>query len=364
MSKLLLINLQLFAAGGEDKTEKATPKKRREARKKGQILQSREVTSALILMLAFVTLRVYGKKLYAGLQTFTTYMLQYSVDVDELYTVNNIIKLYIETMMAVLKAIAPTLAVVVAAGFISGYAQVGFLFTTETLAFKLERLNPVSGLKRIFSFRSVVELLKACFKIGVIGYVAYLFIKGEANNILNTMDMTVPAIATYIAAASINLALRICAVLVVLGILDYGYQWWEYEKNLRMSKQELKEEYKQIEGNPEVKSKIKQKQRQISMRRMLQDVPKADVVITNPTHYAVALKYDANESEAPVVLAKGLDFMALRIKEVAKENRIETVENKPLARTLYETVDIGEVIPPELYQAVAEILAYVYSLKK
>lgn len=152
--------------------------------------------------------------------------------------------------------------------------------------------------------------------------------------------------------------------MLVIGVMDYGYQWWEYEKSLRMTKQEVKEEYKETEGNPQIKSRIKQKQRQISMRRMLQDIPKADVVITNPTHFAVAVKYDSNVADAPIVLAKGQDYIALRIKEIAKENNVEIVENKPLARTLYETVEIGGKIPPELYQAVAEVLAYVYNLKR
>ena len=170
-------------------------------------------------------------------------------------------------------------------------------------------------------------------------------------------------IGIYICSTAINLAIRICVVLVILGIFDYGYQWWQYEKDLKMSKQEVKEEYKQTEGNPEIKSRIKQKQRQMSMRRMMQEVPKADVIITNPTHYAIAIKYDAKVSDAPVVIAKGQDYLALRIKEVAKENKVEIIENKPLAKTLYDTVDIGKSIPPELYQAVAEIIAFVYNLK-
>lgn len=167
----------------------------------------------------------------------------------------------------------------------------------------------------------------------------------------------------YIVNTSINAALKICMMLVLFGIVDYGYQWWEYEKNLKMSKQEVKEEYKQVEGNPEVKSRIKQKQRQISMKRMIHEVPSADVVITNPTHYAVAIKYDAKLYDAPFVVAKGQNYLAIRIKDIARENKVEIVENRELARTIYNAVDVGEVIPPELYQAVAEILAYIYNLK-
>jgi flagellar biosynthetic protein FlhB len=231
------------------------------------------------------------------------------------------------------------------------------------LQIKLNRLNPLSGLKRIFSVRSLTELIKSIFKIVVVGIIGFSYLKGEVVNMLKTMDMDVVSIAAYIGVTATNVAIRMCIALLILGVLDYGYQWWEYEKNLRMTKQEIKEEYKQTEGNPEIKSKIKQKQRQISLRRMMQSVPEADVVITNPTHYAVAIKYDIKISDAPVVLAKGQDYMALKIKEKAKENGIEIVENKSLARALYSTVEIGEKIPPDLYQAVAEVLAFVYGLK-
>lgn len=359
-----LFNLQLFADGADDRTEKATPKKRQEARKKGQVLQSREIASAVILIFVFISLRVFGRYIYKEVAEFTRRMIVEYPKIEDLYTLNILAKLFLETVTVVLRTIAPIFAVAVIAGLITGYAQVGFLFTMEALAFKFNRINPVNGFKRIFSLHSVFELVKSIIKIAVIVYTAYSYLNGEAANVLRLMDMDVIAIAVYIGTTSINVAIRICAVLIVLGIFDYVYQWWEYEKNLKMSKQEVKEEYKQTEGNPEIKSKIKQKQREMSMRRMLHEVPKADVVITNPTHYAVAIKYDADISDAPVVLAKGQDFIAARIKEVAGENKVEIVENKTLARTLYETVEIGQKIPPELYQAVAEVLAFVYSLKK
>jgi flagellar biosynthetic protein FlhB len=327
------------------------------------VLHSREITSALLLMLGFAVLKVYGGTAYARIESFTKKIITEYPGVEGLYTLDTLSKLFIEVLTVIALAAAPILAVTFIASLVSGYAQVGFIFTTEAIAFKLERLNPFNGIKRIFSIRSVAELVKSIFKIGVIGYMAYSFLKNEAYNLLATMDMSAHGIGTYIGMTAINLALRICAVLIIMAVFDYGYQWWEYEKNLRMSKQEVKEEYKQVEGNPEIKSKIKQKQRQISMNRMLQDVPKADVVITNPTHYAVALKYDAEVSPAPVVSAKGQGYIALRIKEIAGENSVQVVENKPLARTLYETVEVGDSVPPELYQAVAEVLAYVYSLK-
>lgn len=355
------INLQLFAAG--EKTEKATPKKRQEARRKGQVLHSKEIASALVLVFVFVGVRMFGGYIYNEVADFTKRLFVEYPKIDDLFTFDMLSKLFVETLTVILKATAPIFAIAVIAGLIAGYAQVGFLFTLETLGFKFNRLNPLNGLKRMFSLQAIMELVKSIFKIVIIGYIAYSYLSGEAVNVLNMMNMDVMSIGTYIGTTAVNVAIRICVALILLGVLDYFYQWWEYEKNLKMSKEDLKEEYKQSEGNPEIKAKIKQKQRQISMRRMMQEVPKADVVITNPTHFAIAVKYDALEAKAPIVIAKGQDFIALRIKEAAKENKVEIVENKLLARTLYETVEIGQAIPPELYQAVAEILAFVYSLK-
>lgn len=359
---LIPANLQLFADSGE-KTEKATPRKRKKVREEGQVLQSREITSAILLLSMFITIRVFGSFIYEGiLEVFKIFFTQWQ-EVESIYSIKGMIKLYLQVGIAFLKIILPIFAVAFLTGLITGYSQVGFLFTTKTLQIKLNRLNPLSGLKRIFSVRSLTELIKAVFKITVVGLIGFSYLKSEVRNILKAMDMDVVGIATYIGVTATNVAIRMCIALLVLGVLDYGYQWWEYEKNIRMTKQEIKEEYKQTEGNPEIKSKIKQKQRQISLRRMMQSVPEADVVITNPTHYAVAIKYDIKISDAPVVLAKGQDYMALKIKEKAKENGIEIVENKSLARALYSTVEIGEKIPPDLYQAVAEVLAFVYGLK-
>lgn len=358
---VIRINLQLFA--GEDKTEKATPKKREDARKKGQVLQSKEIVAALLLTFVFAGINIFGGYIYSEIAAFTNKVFTEYTAIEDLYTINMLSRLFFETIGVILKTTAPIFAIAVITSVIASYAQVGFLFTTETLGIKFSRINPLSGAKRLFSAHAVVELLKSIFKIGVVGFIAYKYLDSEKNSVLNLMSMDAMGIGIYLGTVSINIAVRICVALVILGILDYLYQWWDFERNLKMSKQEVKEEYKMTEGNPEVKSKIKQKQRQISMRRMLHDVPKADVIITNPTHFAVAIKYDQKVSSAPMVIAKGQDFLAQRIKEVAKENNIEIIENKPLARTLYSTVDIGEAIPPDLYQAVAEVLAFVYSLK-
>ncbi|MCX7708911.1 MAG: flagellar biosynthesis protein FlhB [Clostridia bacterium] len=356
------MNLQLFA-GGEEKTEKATPKKRSEARSQGQVLQSRDLTAAVVLLLILISIRIFAGNIYGEISAFIKRIFTEYANIEDLFTFNLLPRLFMDTVIVLLKTAMPILAVAAISAYIISYAQVGFLFTTATLGVKLDRINPLNGFKRIFSLQGVVELLKSLVKVSIIGYTAYSYLSGEVYNVLNLMDMDVMSIAVYIGSTAINVAIRICVALIFIGIADYGYQWWQYEKNLKMSKHEVKEEFKQAEGNPEVKAKIKQKQRQISMRRMLADVPKADVVITNPTHFAVAIQYDSEVSSAPTVIAKGQDFVAQRIKEVAKENKVEIVENKPLARSLYDAVDIGEAIPPELYQAVAEVLAFVYSLK-
>ena len=263
----------------------------------------------------------------------------------------------------IVKITGPVFAIVLVVGITASFAQVGALFTLEPLKPKFSKLNPVNGIKRIFSLRGLTELIKSILKIVIIGVVAWNSIRAEENNIVKLMDQDLASAAVYISSTAIDVAIKICAMMIIIAVLDYGYQWWQYEKDLRMTKHEVKEEYREREGSPEVRQRIRQRQREMSMRRMLTEVPKADVIITNPTHYAVAIQYDAEKAPAPIVTAKGIDYMALRIKEIAKENGVETVENKPLAQALYKSVDIGQQIPPELYQAVAEILAFVYRIK-
>lgn len=316
-----------------------------------------------MLVLLFLYLKIFGKQIYRNIVIFTNKVLTQYLKSEELYTISGFYVLFTDILIILFKIIGPIFAVAVIAGLVGAYSQVGFLFTVDPIAMRLSRLNPIEGFKRIFSLKGLIELLKALIKITIVGFITYFFLKDEVFNILKLMYLGVDESGIYIVNTSINAALKICMMLVLFGIVDYGYQWWEYEKNLKMSKQEVKEEYKQVEGNPEVKSRIKQKQRQISMKRMIHEVPSADVVITNPTHYAVAIKYDAKLYDAPFVVAKGQNYLAIRIKDIARENKVEIVENRELARTIYNAVDVGEVIPPELYQAVAEILAYIYNLK-
>jgi flagellar biosynthetic protein FlhB len=360
----ITLDYQLFASGGgSDKTEKATPKKKSDARKKGQVFQSREMSSALILIIMIVTLKVFGPTIYGQLtQYMKKVFTEYLTNTDTI-DINIVATLFIGGLTVLAKTVLPLLAIAAIAGLIVGYAQVGVLFTLETLKIQGNRINPLSGFKRIFSLRSVVELVKSLFKIVIVSWVAYSYLKTKSNDVIALMDANLFDVLSFIGDSAFTVAIRISIAMIILGFLDYLYQRYDYEKNLRMTKQEIKDEYKQTEGNPEIKSKIKQKQRQMSMKRMMQEIPKADVVITNPTHFAVALKYDVEKASAPFVVAKGQDYIALRIKQIAAENNVQMVENRPLARTLYSTVDIGETIPPELFQAVAEILAFVYKIK-
>jgi len=356
------INLQLFA---EEKTEPATPKRRQDARKKGQVFQSREITSALVIVAGFLALNILAIPSLEKMMALTKYLLYtYSGANDDVFNVVGIRNLFTYVLQQAISIIIPIILLIFVVSLVSTYFQVGFVFTTEPLAFKLERLNPVEGFKRIFSKRALVELAKSIAKVVVLFYIMYSFLASQYKGIPMLLDMSVQDILKYALNILLGITIRIGIVLIVLGALDYFFQWREYEVSLKMSKEDIKEEFKETEGNPQIKAEIRRKQRQVSMRRMMQDLKKADVVITNPTHLAVALMYDSNVNDAPVVIAKGQDMIALRIKEEAKKLNIPIVENKPLAQALYRSTEIGDMIPPELYQAVAEVLAYVYSLKE
>lgn len=355
-----IIDLQLFS---EEKTEKATPKKREDSRKKGQVMQSKEVNTAAALMASVLALKYSGGLMFRTM-TEAIYFFRNLLYTDILNESAGGYKILIYIMIYVVKAVFIVVGVGFAAAFISSRVQVGNLFTTETLKTKPERLNPVEGLKRMFSLKSFVELIKSLLKIGIVGFVGYSYLAKNIGLVLKSQQLRPIQFSYMVFELAINLALRMTFAIIVIAILDYFYQKYDYDKNLKMSKQEIKEEFKQSEGDPQIKSKIKEKQRQAAMRRMMQEIPKADVIITNPTHFAVALKYDEDKFDAPYVVAKGKNLIAQTIKEKGRESNIPIVENKPLAQALYKEIDIGQMISPQLYEAVAEVLAYVYSLKE
>ncbi|MFY4773901.1 flagellar biosynthesis protein FlhB [Metabacillus sp. RGM 3146] len=353
------LDLQFFAG---EKTEKATPKKRQEARKKGQVAKSADVNTAINLIAVFLCLMMLGP--YMAQHTkgmmravFQNYML---MDLTE----NNLQMLMVKISYEAGMLLVPVLIVAVAAGVLGNFLQVGVLFSTESIQPKLDKINSLQGFKRIYSIRALVELCKSLLKIGVIGGVTFAVIWSKLDGILRLPHLTVEQSVGFLGGLTLQMGLSASIALLFLALLDYFYQKFDFEKNIRMSKQDIKDEYKKSEGDPLIKSKIKQRQREMAMRRMMQEVPQADVIITNPTHFAIALKYDEDKMDAPYVVAKGVDFVAQKIKETAKANEVAMVENRPLARALYDQVEIGKAVPEEFFKAVAEILAYVYRLKK
>lgn len=356
-------NLQFFGEGG-DKTEKATPKKLDDARKEGRVARSSDLINGFMLLLMFFVLKLFGGIMAnLFLDSFVKYYNKASDISMEVFDVRQAVNLSNEIVIDIVIASLPVLIGSFVVALVGNIVQVGWKVTGKPLKPKLDRLNPIGGLKRMFSQEKVVELIKSILKVLAIALVAYNEVKDRWKFILNLYDFEFMQAILNIFDIVLDVGIKISLIFVVIGLADFGYQKWKHLHDLRMSKQEVKDEMKQSEGDPQIKGQIRQKMREGARRRMMQDLPKADVVITNPTHFAVAVKYDKETAEAPYVLAKGADYVAANIKEIAKQNNIEIVENKPLARMLYYNVEIGDQIPPELYQMVAEVLAYVYSVK-
>jgi len=346
----------------QERTEKATPKRRQEARKKGQVAQSREVTSALILMCGLSALYLAGPYCYQRLRRLTEGFFRGAAEAATLHP-EGLHRLLGEILGQFVLIVAPLMVAVLFAGLAANIAQVGFMVSSEALSPKFSKLNPLQGAKRLFSLRSLVELTKSLLKMGIVGGIAYLAVAGEVDQFPGMIQAEVSVLFQYITGLSFKIGLNVGIALLILAALDYGYQRWQFEKNMMMTKEEVKEEHKQMEGDPKIKARIRAIQMETARRRMMEAVPEATVVITNPTHFAVALKFTSGEMEAPKVVAKGAGYVAQRIKEMAREAGVPVVEDKPLARSLFQSADINQFIPVELYQAVAEILAYVYRLQ-
>ena len=357
-SSVLLFDLQLFAG---EKTEEATAKRKGEARQKGQVAKSMEVNSVFIILAAFFTLKIIGSYIYDELTRYMQFSFSNVVMAD--ITIKSIQEIFFGFAIVFFKTALPVMFVILIVSLTINFIQVGFLFSLEPLTPKFSKINPISGFGRLFSKRSLSELVKSLLKIIIIGYFIYRFMMKLTGQVPGLISAELIDSLHLTATLILDLVFQISSVMIVLAAFDYFYQWWEHKESLKMSKDDIKQEFKQMEGDPLIKGKIKQRQRAMSMQRMMQEVPKADVIVTNPTHFAVALKYEKFMA-APIIVAKGQDLIAQRIKEIAKESRVAIVENKMLARALYAAVDIGHPVPPELYQAVAEVLAYVYKLKK
>ncbi len=359
--------LQFFAGDSDDKTEEPTDKKLDDARDEGQVAKSREVANCVSLLALFLVLKFWTQNI--GNQFINVFQVIYR-EIPHFVTFPEGEMPVLETRIAfrqlmyfVLMIVLPILLVALITTVLSDLLQVRWHPTTKPMKPKLSKLNPISGFKRMFSANSMMELLKSIVKLGLILAITYSFVQDKALLLLSFYDRPLIQSIGLIGELVTDLGIRISAMYIVVAAGDFMYQKWKFHKDMKMTKQEVKDEYKNAEGDPQVKGKIKQRMQEASRRRMMQALPQADVVITNPTHYAVAIKYDPGVVDAPYVLAKGEGYLAQRIKEIARENKVEIVENKPLARMLYHNVEIGETVPPELYQAVAEVLAFVYQLQ-
>ena len=347
---------------GQQKTEQPTPRKIEKARQKGNVAKSPEISSFLIILSALLVFLFGGSWMFYKLSDFMGGVLRNSgtleLESDSLHQFIFVIFDQISTILL------PIMIAVFFAGLVGNVAQTGFMLTSKPFQPEMKKFNPISGLKRIVSLKSFVEVIKAIFKMLFIGCIAFVSVENEMESFPALMHLGVSEIARFIATLAFKISFYVCLAMLVLAALDYSYQRWQYRKDLMMTKQEVLEESKQSEGDPKVKNKIRQIQIETARRRMMEKIPEADVVVTNPTHLAVALKYDAANMMAPKVIAKGAGLIAERIKKIAEENSVPVMEHKSLARTLFKLVELGDFIPGDLYRAVAEVLAYVYNLKK
>jgi flagellar biosynthesis protein FlhB len=347
------------STGGE-KTEAPSAKRRADFRKKGQVSQSKEVQTAALFTLMLLFWMFYMPDFWAGLSELISAIWSNAATFNGTPSEITNLTIFLVKNMAIL--LLPLFLLVLVVGFFSSVFQIGWLFTTQPITPDFTKLDPVKGLGRMFSMRSLVDLVKSILKIVLIAWVAYSTVFNHFEEALILVDTSVNDAVLYLARIATLILAKVCAILILIAAIDFLYSRYEMEEKMKMTKQEVKEEFKEMEGDPFIKSQIRQIQQQMARKRMMAEVPEADVVVTNPTHLAVAIKYDSLSMDSPVVVAKGADHVAMRIREIARENEIPLVENPPVARLLHK-IDLGAAIPEELFKAVAEILAHVYSLK-
>lgn len=366
---MLELNLQFFAKDGPggEKTEPATAKKLQDVRKDGQTAKSKELITAISLMSLFILIKIYvgvvGQKFTEVFKDIYGTFQKVADSSDNGMRMADAVSSVREVLMSSISIAVPIFIVAVVVGILCNSLQQKWMVTAKPLQPKMSKISPASGFKRIFSFRQLFELIKSIAMMLVIGIMSYVTIKDKVNILLTFYDISLNAALETVGDIIVDLGIKISAVFLIIGFVDLIYQKFKFKNDNMMTKQEIKDEYKNTEGDPQVKGQIRRKMAEISRRRMMEQLPEADVVITNPTHFAVALKYEPDSGKAPVVIAKGADYLAFQIKDKARECNIEIVENKPLARMLYHNVDIGMEIPPELYQVVAEILAKILQPK-
>ena len=360
---MISYHLQFFAEGAE-KTEQPTAKKLSDARKEGQVARSKELTTSAELVALFLTLKIFvGYMINKFIETFRSSYQNIDLYSNGEFTMNIAEGILRNSILRIIIICLPIYMIAVTVSFVIVLVQVKWKPSGKPLRPKFNKLNPISGFKKIFSKDKAFTLLIETVKILLIGYIAYDTLRKEWGTLLILYDISLFQAVALVGNLVINLGIKISIIFLCVGFADFIYQKFKFKKDMRMTKQEVKDEFKQTEGDPQIKRRIRSKMMEVSQRRMMQQLPEADVVITNPTHLAAAIKYDREETGAPILLAKGADHLAMKIKEVANEHQIEIVENKPLARMLYYNVEIGDEIPAELYQMTAEVLAYVYKLK-
>ncbi|GBF33203.1 flagellar biosynthesis protein FlhB [Desulfocucumis palustris] len=347
-----------MAESGQQKTEKPTPRRLQESRKKGQVPNSKDLTASLVLLAAVVAFYSFKPYVGNGMEHQLTWYLANCFSFK--MTPSGLPRVLFDYFINTVLFLAPIFILLLAVAFFANVGQFGFLFAPEVLTPKIEKLNPINGLKRIFSLRSVVELVKSILKVVIVGSVSFLIVKSYLPVLMVAFYKAPGQGFAEVMTAIMAVGAAGTGAFLVLSIGDMLYQRWEYIRGLRMSKQEIKDEFKQTEGDPQIKGWLKRRQREIAMNRIRQEVPRATMVVTNPIHYAVALRYQDGVTDAPVVVAKGAGDLAQSVKKIARENNIPVVENPPLAQALYKQVDVGREIPAELYKAVAEILAVIY----
>jgi len=344
------------------KTEKATPKKRRDERKKGNVFMSKDAVSVATLLGSYAGIMAFIGIIAEQLARFMEYCLGLTGALGTGETIAAAPKVQLEAVMVTVKTVGPLLAITALCAVVATFAQTKFLVSADQIKPKFNRISPFQGFKRLFSLKSIIEALKGIIKIVILMVIIYISIRGMFPNLVKYLYVDLNAATRDMYDETMSMIQSIIIAFVALAAFDFMYQWWDYERQLKMTKQEVKEEYKQIEGNPQIKSKIRELQRKMAQGRMMQQVPQSDVVIRNPTHFAVALRYKPDQDSAPIVMALGQDEIAAKIVQVAEENKIPTIENPPLARALYANTQLNQEIPPEFYADVAEVLVYIFKL--
>jgi len=345
----------------EEKTEQPTPKKRQELKEKGEVAKSKELPSVAVLLAALISLSLFGSFMYNHILI----VMKGAFSLSSIHNFNTpeFLKFAQNIIGRFIILLSPLFAAIFITAILSNVMQVGFILSGESITPKLSKIDPIKGFGRLFSKQAFMEFIKSLLKLTIVGGIAYLTVKSEMKNFALLSDMQLNSIFVYILKIFFKIFIRCSLAMIILVVIDYAFQRWEFENRIKMTKQEVKDEFKKSEGDPLIKSRIKSIQMEMARKRMMQDVPEADVVITNPTHFAVALKYDSSIMNAPKVIAKGSRKIAEKIKDVASKHGIPILENKELARNLYSLVEVGQEIPPALYQTIAELLAYVYRLK-